>query len=147
LLVGVFAVTLVAVAVYRASSLPRNGAAPLLLERLPGCRLAQAACRASGAAGSMQVIVAAGARSLQPFTVRVRLEGIQPRGSSDVSLEFSMHGMEMGPNRYLMRALPDNEWSADVILPLCTTRRVDWTLSILVRTVDSEVAAGFPLTL
>ncbi len=64
--------------------------------------------------------------ALSPFTVKIKLESLQPQS---VELTFEMEGMDMGFNTY---GLVKNKkiWSAEVILPVCSLARNDWFLNV-----------------
>lgn len=64
--------------------------------------------------------------ALSPFTVKIKLESLQPQS---VELAFEMEGMDMGFNTH---GLVKNKkiWSAEVILPVCSLARNDWFLNV-----------------
>jgi hypothetical protein len=37
-----------------------------------------------------------------------------------------MVGMNMGFNRYDLKRVPDGNWTARIVLPVCTDSRADW---------------------
>jgi hypothetical protein len=59
---------------------------------------------------------------LAPFELSVRAPG-----STRVSAEFQMNGMEMGFNRYDLRP-SEGVFVSKVTLPMCVSGRRDWTL-------------------
>lgn len=93
----------------------------------------------------LRLRVEPGASPLRPFRVEVWLDGFES-SPSEVSLSFAMADMYMGENRYLLRPAGD-AWAARVILPICTTRRIDWLATISVSGGDAVVRATFPLRL
>lgn len=60
---------------------------------------------------------------LEPFEIIVK--GGRARR---ISAEFQMAGMDMGFNRYDLRAAGDGTFAANVTLPVCVSGRRDWTL-------------------
>jgi len=68
---------------------------------------------------------------LKPFTLV--LEGAV--GLDSAVADFTMPGMYMGVNRYVLRPESDAAavWRAEVTLPVCTAARTDWLLTLLVQ--------------
>ena len=62
---------------------------------------------------------------LKPFLVTLS----HPR-LNKASISLQMVGMDMGFNRYDFRRGPDGLWTARIVLPVCTSRRVDWVSEI-----------------
>jgi hypothetical protein len=60
---------------------------------------------------------------LEPFGLSARATG-----ASRISAEFQMVGMDMGFNRYDLRATGDGAFAATVTLPVCVSGRRDWVL-------------------
>ena len=60
---------------------------------------------------------------LQAFELRVNAPG-----TSRISAEFQMNGMEMGFNRYDLRMAGRGRFASNVTLPVCVSGRRDWTL-------------------
>ena len=60
---------------------------------------------------------------LQPFTLEVRAPGVKR-----VSAEFQMAGMDMGFNRYVLRAASPGVFRSEITLPVCVSGRRDWKL-------------------
>jgi len=81
-------------------------------------------------AESVAVTVAFGAepRGLQPFPIRIQIEGDQQADS--VTVAFSMQAMDMGSNRYRLSADGPGGWSGDITLPICTSGRTDWVADV-----------------
>lgn len=74
-------------------------------------------------AADLQVAFDRSPQPLEKFTLRL----LHP-GARQVQASFSMHGMEMGFNRYRLLAQPDGSWQAQVMLPACVQGRSDWEL-------------------
>lgn len=60
---------------------------------------------------------------LEPFSLSVTAPG-----STRVSVEFQMVGMDMGFNRYDLRLQPEGVFSSRITLPVCISGRRDWLL-------------------
>lgn len=84
----------------------------------------QQGCQAADEALAVTVTFAAEPRALQPFPVRVQLEGHAQADA--VTVAFSMQGMDMGVNRYRLIAGAGGVWTAEVTLPVCASGRSDW---------------------
>lgn len=61
--------------------------------------------------------------ALKPFGVQLVAENLNPQ---NVVVEFTMQGMDMGMNRYVMQPLDGGSWATQVILPVCSLGRHDW---------------------
>lgn len=54
-----------------------------------------------------------------------------PANTRQVTLSFSMHGMDMGFNRYTLQRQPDGSWlGRQIRLPLCVEQRNDYLADI-----------------
>jgi hypothetical protein len=60
---------------------------------------------------------------MEPFELRVTASG-----TSRVSAEFQMVGMDMGFNRYDLHPTTDGAFASKVTLPVCVSGRRDWVL-------------------
>lgn len=112
-----------------------------MLERVdPGCDASQAVCTARAGDQALALRMQGPVVGLRPFRVQVVPAGMAVR---EARVEFTMPGMDMGQNRY--RLLPEgNGWVGLVTLPLCTTGRSDWQVSVQL-VGDGEVwEARFP---
>lgn len=63
---------------------------------------------------------------LVPFEVSVKSDTIQPES---IELSFDMQGMDMGYNVYNLKR-NETDWSAKVILPVCSLARNDWLMNV-----------------
>ena len=61
---------------------------------------------------------------MSPFKVQVA----SAAAVSTVHLSFRMKNMEMGMQRYALIKNADGQWQTDVVLPVCSLGRSDWTL-------------------
>jgi hypothetical protein len=60
---------------------------------------------------------------LQPFMLELSAPGVKR-----VSAEFQMVGMDMGFNRYDLRAASPGVFRSEITLPVCVSGRRDWKL-------------------
>ena len=116
-------------------------AAVIELAAAPDCDPAPGPCPAHGTAGVLYLELGPEVRPLVPFPVQVRVE--PGAGVRDVQLEFYMQGMEMGLNRYRLKAGDDGVWEGEVILPVCTRDRADWMVRVHVRRDEAVWVAAF----
>lgn len=104
--------------------------------RPPVAEKAQAVACADIVAGclvddsGLQVVFDRRPQAMQPFLLQVRKAQAQ-----QVHASFSMHGMQMGFNRYRLLPQGDGNWQAQVTLPACVQGRSDWELLL---EVDAE---------
>lgn len=82
-----------------------------------------AGCRFSHRGAIVTLKFSARPRPLQAFELRVNAPG-----TSRISAEFQMNGMEMGFNRYDLRMAGKGMFASNVTLPVCVSGRRDWTL-------------------
>jgi len=66
--------------------------------------------------------------SAPPATMVAFELSVTAANARKISAEFHMSGMEMGFNRYDLRAAQAGEFAARIILPVCVTRQASWTL-------------------
>ena len=102
-------------------------------------------CRAADASVAVTVTFGAEPRALQPFPIRIQLEGHQQADS--VTVAFSMQGMDMGANRYRLIADAPGGWNADIILPICTSGRSDWVADFELVVTDQRLQIQVPFAL
>jgi len=63
---------------------------------------------------------------LVPFNVIVKSKTALPEA---IELSFDMEGMDMGYNKHNLKK-KDSDWSAKVILPVCSLSRNDWLVNV-----------------
>ena len=63
---------------------------------------------------------------MKPFTVSVETDA----ALSNLHLKFRMKNMDMGMQRYALEQNKHGQWQADVVLPVCSLGRSDWTLTL-----------------
>jgi len=59
--------------------------------------------------------------TLKPFQLT-----LSHREVKKVSVSFQMAGMDMGFNRYDLKPSQTGNWTARIMLPVCTASRADW---------------------
>lgn len=62
---------------------------------------------------------------LQPFDLVVKASG-----ASRVSADFTMQGMDMGPNHYALQRSDDGAWHGKIVLPVCVSGTSNWILTL-----------------
>lgn len=72
---------------------------------------------------------------MKPFQLNLAIEN---NAVSEVYASFGMDGMEMGLNRYKMTRAGENQWQAEVTLPVCVRGRADWIMQIDTKSSLSE---------
>ena len=106
----------------------------------PGCDPTRTVCTAGDATQRLALQINGPVTGLRPFRVQVVAAGLSVR---EVRLEFTMPGMDMGQNRY--RLLPEgNGWVGLVTLPVCTTGRSDWLVTVRALGAERQWEAVFP---
>lgn len=63
--------------------------------------------------------------TMKPFVITLSHPTLQK-----VSASFQMAGMDMGFNRYDLKRGPDGNWTARIVLPVCTASRADWDVEL-----------------
>ncbi|MGD8796197.1 MAG: hypothetical protein PVH51_05050 [Thiohalophilus sp.] len=110
------------------------------------CRNTQQACVVRHSQlGELQLRFPQGAYYMQPF--KAELETARDTELEAVTLDLAMSGMNMGQNRFQLKAVSDNLWRGSLLLPICVTGRVDWKLTLEVVRDGQRYQATFPLEL
>lgn len=84
-----------------------------------------AGCAARVAGRDVRVGVDAPIKPLRPFELRVEVAGVQR-----VEARFSMEGMDMGFNLYVLRAEAPGVFRARVTLPVCVSGSRNWLMTL-----------------
>lgn len=90
-------------------------------------------CTARGEALSMALRLGDDIRPLERFPAEVTLDGPAVTEIDSVSLRFAMAGMDMGVNRFDLRPRGTGVWQGQALLPICSTGRQDWGITVEVR--------------
>ncbi len=119
-LAPLFILLAVALVVYMHPERSRNTAPQVLhcTHLTGGCTIALDGRQVTvGVTGELKV--------LQPFELWVRAQGVRR-----VQASFTMEGMDMGFNRYTLRADKDGVFRGRVTLPVCVSGRRDWVMTL-----------------
>jgi len=83
---------------------------------------------------------------LTPFPVLVSLAGKAATKVSKVTVYFTMVNMDMGFNRVDLSRREDGTWQGQALLPVCSTRRRDWRVTVEVASDTPYVGEFYLLT-
>lgn len=122
---------------------PTDTLPALFLNTQAHCQLVGTGCVAIQEEKVLRLRLLKAAQPLEPFT----LELFASQPVVNPMVEFIMVDMDMGVHRY--RFLPQKEggWVAKVILPICTTGRIDWLVTVSADFQGRRWQAEFPLLL
>ncbi|MFV2060344.1 MAG: hypothetical protein ACC653_06630 [Gammaproteobacteria bacterium] len=87
---------------------------------------------------------------LAPFIVKVRIQ--HEDKNQQMLLQFSMRGMQMVTNSFILKRLKVNEkskdtiWQTEVVLPQCASNRKDWLVELVVKKNKVETS-NFMITI
>lgn len=109
------------------------------------CRLDRSTCAAKLQQGRIELSLDSAARALERMPFSLQINGLQPRDDQSVMLDFVMKGMDMGINRYRLQPVSSGQWRAEIILPVCSIGRVDWTVNVLIDGTEKRWTTEFPL--
>ena len=93
---------------------------------IPPCDPATIKCTAFFSDATLAIKFTAPVRVMKPFTVSVETDA----ALSNLHLMFQMKNMDMGMQRYALEQNKHGQWQADVVLPVCSLGRSDWTLTL-----------------
>lgn len=121
---------------------------PIVLETAkPDCNPVIIPCKASDAQHAVILHFPEKVAYLEPFKMRVTIQGFGQEMIEKVNVDFKMVGMDMGLNRFTLSPLVDKKgnvtYEGEGILPLCVSGRVDWLASTHVMTTDKIYEAIF----
>jgi hypothetical protein len=68
--------------------------------------------------------------SATPETMKAFILTVSHPALQRASASFQMVGMDMGFNRYDLKRGADGNWTARVVLPVCTASRADWVVEL-----------------
>ncbi len=95
---------------------------------LSSCDLLKSECEFRQLDNNFKIQFTGRPSPLVPFIVQLKADTEQPDA---VKISFEMEAMDMGYAVYQMRYEPLTEvWRANVILPICSTGRIDWRLNV-----------------
>jgi len=114
----------------------------------PRCDISATPCSSGQEGFRIQTQLAGTASALTPFPVQVEIQSAAPVTVDKAVLEFTMVGMDMGSNRFPLK--PDTTgkiWHADTVLPICSTGRRDWLLSVEIFAGERVYSAKYNFSL
>jgi hypothetical protein len=104
-----------------------------------------AGCRVADEGVQLEVLFPVQPRALQPFPVTIQSVGGTRLTAASVS--FTMRGMSMGLNRYVLKSMSADKWEGEVTLPVCVSGRADWIAEFDIRLSGRSVAFSLPFVL
>lgn len=93
--------------------------------RVVQCQDPVQGCRVPFRDGMVEVRFSSAPVPLRPFDLVVMAPG-----AGRVVADFSMQGMEMGPNRYTLQRAADGAWHGKIVLPVCVSSTSSWILTL-----------------
>jgi hypothetical protein len=101
--------------------------------------------------GAYEITLALTPRPVRPMqaqtmTVRVRASG-RPINNAAVSASLSMVGMDMGPNRPVLKPIGRGEYQGQAVFPACHSGSLDWSIAVTVESGGQRRTATFPVRL
>jgi hypothetical protein len=82
-------------------------------------------CQVPYRGGMAEVRFLSSPAPLKPFDLIVKASGAE-----QVSADFAMQGMDMGPNRYALQRSSDGAWHGRIVLPVCVSGTSNWILTL-----------------
>jgi len=150
-LIVIFAVAFVLSAKYHGNGLqhstPTREVRVMELVSDPACDPTRHLCNALGGDVVLGVRLLGQVNALRPFTVAAQVKGLPPGAVDGVQVEFVMPHMDMGLNRYSLKAAGTNQWRGAVTLPICSTGRRDWQAIVRAHTESAVYVGRFPFVL
>lgn len=89
-------------------------------------------CKASFADASLEIVLTPPVVVMSPIPVKMTT----PVDITEAYLHFGMKNMDMGMQRYRLTRAGKGVWQSEVILPVCSLGRSDWTATLEVRYQD-----------
>lgn len=100
----------------------RDASGPVLAAQCPD---PVRGCRVPFRAVMLEVRFSPAPVVLKPFDLVVKAPGAR-----QVSADFVMQGMNMGPNRYRLLRAADGAWHGKIVLPVCISGASVWILTL-----------------
>jgi len=115
----------------------------VILNGEPDCDPAKKICVAHNEEISLSLSLQGPVRVLTPFAVTVRLDESAAWSSTNhIAVTFSMVGMTMGLNRFMLKQQDPRTWQGQAMLPVCSSGRTDWRILVEVAG-DQQYATEF----
>lgn len=77
---------------------------------------------------------------LRPLQIDVKIDG---EVVSEVSIDFTGIGMDMGYNRPKLQAISKTQFKGKAILPVCVRSKMEWEAKVLLQTDHGLIMAPF----
>ena len=107
------------------------------------CNPVETTCIAEFDQGKAELMFTNQPSALMPFGVKVRLEtDVVDR----VVVDFTMPDMNMGINRFSLDKKEDNNWSKEIVLPVCSLGRNVWVVQLQLLQGSTQWVADFSFT-
>ncbi len=81
----------------------------------------------------LEIIVEGEIKALKPFVIHMTDKN---QIIDKALVKFNMKAMDMGVNQYEFVQIDNNNWKAEVVIPVCTTGRRDWLVEF---EIDNEI--------
>lgn len=107
------------------------------------CDAAEATCHVMVAGKRISLTLGPGVTALKPFSIEAQIRGTPYL--EKVIIDFQMVGMEMGINRYRLKA-SEKGWRGEATLPVCTASRTDWLAVLEFQLEGKGYRVLFPFT-
>ena len=96
-----------------------------------GCNVVKASCPSYGKGVSVFLKLDSNPSGLKAFPVEVQIDGMAKENIQKVLVSFKMKNMTMGKlNHKLTWNADASQWEGVAILPICSTGRRDWYVSV-----------------
>ena len=59
--------------------------------------------------------------------------------AGQVSADFAMQGMNMGPNHYVLQRKADGAWQGKILLPVCVSGASNWAMTLELDGVKRQI--------
>jgi hypothetical protein len=99
------------------------------------CRFDEKPCLVKAGEAAYQISVSGEVKPLQRFRISIHSAKI-----ASASVSFTMVDMDMGVNLFVFSRSGEEQWIAEVVLPVCSARRTDWLAEISIKNVEGHVA-------
>lgn len=109
----------------------------------PGCNPVKQTCYAIADGLRLGLHIFSEPKPLKRFQLQVSVEEGSRLSLDGIDVQFRMRDMYMGEQQYALLMLSKTEWQGDVVLPVCTSGRSEWTVELLARTADRLYQAEF----
>jgi len=109
----------------------------------PGCDPEKQTCYAMTDGLRLGLRFTGEVKPLKRFQLQAKVKEGSEVSLDGIDVQFRMRDMYMGEQQYALRKLSKTEWQGDVVLPVCSTGRSEWTVEVLARTGDRLYQAEF----